>query len=71
MLQCIIGKAVMRIARLDMVIAAGSSQVCASLEGWYEAAVHAVRDIFSHKDTEEILLVDAANAFTGKQPSIT
>ena len=62
-LRHIIGKAVMRIASLDVVIAAGSSQVCAALEGGCEAAVHAMRDFFSHEDTEGILLVDAANAF--------
>ena len=62
-LRRIIGKAVMRIASLDVVSAAGSSQVCAGLEGGCEAAVHAMRDIFTHEDTEGILLVDAANAF--------
>ena len=46
-----------------MVIAAVSSQVCAGMEGGCDAAVHAVYDVFSHEDTEEILIVDAANAF--------
>ena len=60
-LRCIIGKAMMRIAGLDVVIAAGSSQVCAGLEGGCKAATHAMRNIFNHEDTEGILL--AANAF--------
>ena len=62
-LRRIIGKAVMRIVRLDVVTAAGPMQVCASLEEGYEAAVHAMREIFNEDDTEGILLVDAANAF--------
>ena len=53
----------MRIVRFDVVTAAGSSQVCAGLEGGCEAAVHTMRNIFSNEDTEGILLVDAANAF--------
>ena len=32
--------------QLDVVIAAGSSQVCAGLEGGCEAGVHAMRDFF-------------------------
>ena len=54
-LRCIIGKAMMRIAGLDVVIAAGSNQVCAGLEGGCKAATHAMRNIFNHKDTEGIL----------------
>ena len=54
----------MRIVRFDVVTAAGSSQVCAGLKrGGCEAAVHTTRNIFSHKGTEGILLVDGANTF--------
>ena len=53
----------MRIVRFDVMTAAGSSQECAGLEGGCEAAVHTMRNVFSHEDTEGILLVDAANAF--------
>ena len=44
-LRYILGKVVMRIARLDMVIATGSSQVCAGLEGGCKAAVHAMKTL--------------------------
>ena len=37
--------------------------VCAGLEGGCEAAVRTMCDIFSHEDTEGILLIHAANAF--------
>ena len=43
--------------------AAGCLQLCAGRRAGCEAAVHAVREIFAHKDTEGILLVDASNAF--------
>ena len=33
------------------------------LEGGCKAAVHTMHNIFSHEDTEGILLIDAANAF--------
>ena len=48
----IIRKAIMRIARLDVVISARYRQVCAGLEGGCKTAVHAMRNIFSHEDTE-------------------
>jgi hypothetical protein len=62
-LRRIIGKAVMRVVKRDVVEASGALQVCAGLEGGCEAAVHAMRDIFLSDDNEGILLVDAANAF--------
>ena len=61
-LRRIIGKAVMRIVRLDVVTAAGPMQVCAGLEGGCEPLIHAMREIFNEDDTEGILLVDTANA---------
>ena len=39
-LRHIIGKAVMRIVRLNVVTAAGPMQVCAGLEGGCKGAVH-------------------------------
>ena len=62
-LRRIIGKAVMRIVRPDVVRAAGSLQVCAGLEGVCAAAVHAMHEIVRNEATEGILLVDAANTF--------
>ena len=37
--------------------------MCAGQAGGYEAAVHAMRRIFQHLETEGTLFVDAANAF--------
>lgn len=59
----IIAKAVLRIVGQDVEKAAGPLQVCAGQEGGCEAAVHAMRQIFLDPDTEEVLLVDATNAF--------
>ena len=58
----IIAKAVLRIVGPD-IEAAGLLQVCAGQDGGCEAAVHAMRQIFQHNDTEGVLLVDATNAF--------
>ena len=38
-------------------------QVCAGQRSGCEAAIHAMRDIFSDSHTEGALLVDASNAF--------
>ena len=45
-LHRIVGRAVMRIARQDLLYAAGSSQLCAGQIGGCEAAVHAMKQIF-------------------------
>ena len=59
----ILAKAVLRIVGRDVEEAAGPLQVCAGQDGGCEAAVHAMRRIFHHPDTEGVLLVDATNAF--------
>ena len=41
----------------------GSLQVCAGQEAGCEAAIHAMRNIYQHEDTEAVLLIDSANAF--------
>ena len=46
----------------DVEEAAGRLQVCAGQDGACEAAVHAMRRIFHHPDTEGVMLVDATNA---------
>ena len=38
-------------------------QLCAGQISGIEAAIHAMRSIYSSKDTEAVLLVDASNAF--------
>ena len=59
----IIAKGVLRIVGPDIEEAAGLLQVCAGQNGGCEAAVHAMRQIFQHNDTEGVLFVDATNAF--------
>ena len=62
-LRRIIGKAITRVLKTDMVKATAPIQVCAGLSGGVEAAVHGLRKIFEDEDTEAIILVDADNAF--------
>ena len=59
----IVGRAVMRIARQDLLYAVGSSQLCAGQIGGCEAALHAMKWIFSSPSVDAVLLVDASNAF--------
>ena len=59
----IIAKAVLSILSNEIQDAAGPLQVCAGQEGGCEAAVHVMRQFFSEKDVEGVLLVDATNAF--------
>ena len=59
----IIGKAIMAVIGPAVQDAAGSVQLCAGQEAGCEAAVHAMREIFSCDDTEAVLLVDARNTF--------
>ena len=67
----IVGRAVMRIARQDLLYAAGSSQLCAGQIGGCEAAVHAMKRIFSSPSVDAVLLVDASNAFNELNRQVT
>ena len=62
-LRRIIGKAVTRLLKRDIVEAAGALQTCSGVESGIEAAVHATAQKFSEPTTQGILLVDASNAF--------
>ncbi len=59
----IIGKAILSIVRPDIQQVAGSTQLCAGQEGGCEAAVHAMRLIYSSDTCQGALMVDASNAF--------
>ena len=59
----IIAKAVLFTTKRDLQHTAGPKQLWQCQIAGIEAAVHAVRSILSHEDTEAILLVDASNAF--------
>ncbi len=41
----------------------GALQVCSGQQGGCEAAIHAMRHVFSEPNTEAVLFVDATNAF--------
>lgn len=62
-LRRIIGKCIMAVVKEDVRSAAGNLQVCAGQQAGGEAAIHAMRHIFSQDDCEAVLLVDAKNAF--------
>ena len=61
----------MRIARQDLLYAAGSSQLRAGKIGGCEAAVHAMKQIFSSPSVDAVLLVDASNAFNELNRQVT
>ena len=69
-LRCIIGKDVMKVARNDILHAAGPLQTCSGLPSGREAAVHAVRESFENPTVEGVLLVDASNVFNSMNATI-
>ena len=62
-IQRIIGKCVMNVAKGDVVEASGSLQLCAGQKFGNEAAIHAMRTVFEADETDAVLLCDAFNAF--------
>ncbi len=62
-LRRILGKAIMEVARKEVLKATGPLQLCGGHEGGSEAAVHAMRHIFQDSETDGIIFVDASNAF--------
>ena len=66
----IVAKAAFCVIRDDIQAAAGPHQLCAGQIAGTEAAVHAVRSVFNHNDSDLILLVDATNAFNSLNCSV-
>ena len=64
----IIVKAILYVIRTDIQLAARELQTCAGHDAGVQAAIHAMKDIFSHDNTDAVLLVDASNAFN--QPKV-
>ena len=59
----IIAKAILLSVGDDIISAVGPLQTCARHAAGSEAAVHAMRDVFSTENGKDALLVDASNAF--------
>ena len=62
-LRRIIGKSVSWVLKDDVQEAAGPLQTATGLNNGAEAAIHAMREIFTHDTTDAVILVDAKNAF--------
>ena len=59
----IIGKAILKVIKPDVLKVIGNLQLCAGQEAGAEAAVHAMRTLFQDELTDAALLVNASNAF--------
>ena len=57
------GKCVTKVTKSDDIDASGSLQVCAGHKSGSEAAIHAMREVFEHDNSDAVLLIDASNAF--------
>ena len=66
----IIAKAILSVVKDDVLMAAGSIQLCAGQISGVEAAVLATQTAFQMEETEAVLLVDAENAFNSLNRSV-
>lgn len=62
-LRRIIGKAVMKIIKPDILEATAYQQFCAGQEAGCEVAIHTVRQLFEDDSNHGIIQIDARNAF--------
>ena len=62
-LQRIIGKAILRVLKSDILNVTCYQQLCAGLGSGCEVAVHAVVDLFEEDTTHGFIQIDASNAF--------
>ena len=62
-LRRIMGKYVAKVTKPDVIDASGSLQVYTGHKSGSEAAIHAMRELFEHDNSEAVLLIDASNAF--------
>ena len=70
-LRRIVGKAITKIAKLDLLESMGPLQLCAGQNAGCEAACHAMSKIFDDDTTEAVIFVDAANAFNSLNQQVT
>ena len=59
----LISKAIVRVIKEEIKLAAGTVQLAAGQLGGCEAAIHALKDHFESDSCEAVLLLDASNAF--------
>ena len=59
----IMGKCVTKVTKPDFIDANGSLQVCTDHKSGSEAAIHAMRELFEHDNSDTVLPIDASNAF--------
>ena len=57
------GKYVTKVTKPDVIDASGSLQVCAGHKSGSEVAIHAMREVFEHDNSDAVLLIDESNAF--------
>ena len=63
-LRRIMGKAVMKVVKPDVLAAVGFNQLCAGQDAGSEIAIHAVREMFDNDDNVQgFIQIDASNAF--------
>ena len=62
-LRRVVCKSILPILKKDIMQAAGATQVCAGQSAGGEATIHTPCQIFEVMGTDDILLVDADNAF--------
>ena len=62
-LRRIMGKCVTKVTKPDVIDASGSLQVCTGHKSGSEAAIHAMRELFEHDNSDTVLLIDASNTF--------
>ena len=61
-LRRVMGKVVMNAFSEAVTTASSDAQMCGRSSG-SEAAIHAMRRMFQHENSEAVILVDATNAF--------
>ena len=57
------GLCVTKVTKPEVIDASGSLQVCAGHKSGNEAAIHAMRELFEHDNSDAVLFIDASNAF--------
>ena len=66
----IIGKAIKRVVKKDVMLSAGPLQACSGIPSGGEAVIHAVRETFERAGMEGVWLVDASNAFNSLNKNV-